>query len=236
VAGKTNTLKAAAGGVVEVEQDLAAHNRNWLDRLTFLTDGVFAIAVTLLSVEIREPPGWRTLPELWAGLEPQLGIYAVSFVVIASYWLAHRRIMSTITKVDAPLTVLTLFTLGLVALVPGLTHLHFPSAAILVYGALVISIGASLAAIYAYAGLIRDYVSPQVSRRQRWFQIALWIFTPAFLLGVIWVTALPLLLQAPLMVALFMIGWPMRMWVLKRLADKPAPIATRARTKARGAS
>ena len=218
MARKANTRKAA-GGLGEVEQDLTAHNRNWLDRLTFLADGVFAIAATLLSVEIREPPGWRTLSELWAGLEPQLGIYAVSFVVIASYWLAHRRIMSTITRVDPPLTVLTLFTLGLVALVPGLTHLRFPSAAIVLYGALVIAIGTSLAAIYAYAGLVRDYVSPRVSRRQRWFQIGLWIFTPTFFLGVIWLTKFQsLLLQAVLLAALFMIGWPMRVWVLKRLA------------------
>ena len=218
MAGKTTTRRRAAPRVIEVEQDLDAHNRNWLDRLTFLTDGVFAIAITLLSVEIREPAGWRTLPELWTGLESQLGVYAVSFVVIASYWLAHRRIMSTITKVDAPLTVLTLVTLGLVALVPGLTHLRFPSEAIVLFGALVIAIGTSLAAIYAYAGLIRDYVSPKVSRRQRWFQVALWIFTPTFLLAVVWVTALPLLLQAPLIAGLFLIGWPMRMWVLKRLA------------------
>jgi uncharacterized membrane protein len=202
----------------DVEEDLGAHNRNWLDRLTFLADGVFAIAATLLSVEIREPPGWRTLPELWTGLEPQLGIYAVSFVVIASYWLAHRRIMSTITKVDPPLTVLTLVTLGLVALVPGLTHLRFPSAAIVLYGALVIAIGTSLAAIYAYAGLIRDYVSPRISRRQRWFQVTLWIFTPTLFLGVIWVTALPLLQQAALLAAMFMVGWPVRVWILQRLA------------------
>jgi uncharacterized membrane protein len=227
VAGRTNTRKAAAGvaprGGLDVEEDLDAHNRNWLDRLTFLADGVFAIAITLLSVEIREPQGWRTLAELWAGLAPQLGIYAVSFVVIASYWLAHRRIMATITKVDAPLTVLTLITLGLVALVPGLTHLRFPSAAILLYGALVIGIGTSLAAIYAYAGLIRDYVSPKVSRRQRWFQVVLWIFTPTFFLSVIWLTKFPsLLAQAALLASMFLIGWPMRTWILRRLADKPA--------------
>jgi len=170
----------------DVEEDLGAHNRNWLDRLTFLADGVFAIAATLLSVEIREPPGWRTLPEL--------------------------------TKVDPPLTVLTLVTLGLVALVPGLTHLRFPSAAIVLYGALVIAIGTSLAAIYAYAGLIRDYVSPRISRRQRWFQVTLWIFTPTLFLGVIWVTALPLLQQAALLAAMFMVGWPVRVWILQRLA------------------
>jgi uncharacterized membrane protein len=219
MAGKTTTRKRAAPRVIEVEQDLDAHNRNWLDRLTFLADGVFAIAITLLSVEIREPAGWRTLPQLWTGLEPQLGVYAVSFVVIASYWLAHRRIMSTITKVDPPLTVLTLVTLGLVALVPGLTHLRFPSAAIVLYGALVIAIGTSLAAIYAYAGLIRDYVSAKVSRRQRWFQVGLWIFTPAFFLSVIWVTQFQsLLAQAALLASMFLIGWPMRMWALKRLA------------------
>src|SRR5690349_1924707 len=121
MAGKAKARTARSDGLGEVEADPDAHNRNWLDRLTFLADGVFAISATLVSLEIREPAGWRTLAQLWTGLAPQLGVYAVSFVIIGSFWLAHRRIMATITKVDAPLTVLTLITLGLVALVPGLS-------------------------------------------------------------------------------------------------------------------
>jgi len=100
-------------------------HRHWLDRLIMLSDGVFAIAATLLSLDVRGPAQWSTLGELWAGLGPQLGAYVLSFLVIAVYWLAHRRFMSMVTTVDAPLTVLTLIMLGLVALLPSLTRISF---------------------------------------------------------------------------------------------------------------
>lgn len=226
MSGKTTTGRRAAHRAPrltgEVEEDLDAHNRTWLDRLTFLADGVFAIAATLLSLDIHEPAGWRTLGELWTGLSPQLGVFAMSYLIIGSFWLAHRRIMSVISKVDPPLTILTLILLALVALVPGLTRLRPNSDALIIYGALVVAIGVSLGAIWAYAGLIRDYVAPSVNRRQRWFQFAAWSLTPAFFLAIVKLTAFPsLVAQTALVAALFLVGWPMRVWLLKRLADKP---------------
>ncbi|MEO8813046.1 MAG: TMEM175 family protein [Caulobacteraceae bacterium] len=76
--------------------------------------------------------------------------YALSFVVVAVYWLAHRRFMAMIVIVDAPVTVLTLVMLALVTLIPAAARLaDLPGAAppvMLVYGDLVIAIGLSLAA------------------------------------------------------------------------------------------
>ena len=54
---------------------------------------------------------------------PQLNAYAMSFLVISIYWLAHRRFMAMILSVDAPLTILTLVILGLVVLIPPATRL-----------------------------------------------------------------------------------------------------------------
>ncbi len=198
-------------------------HRHWFDRLIMLSDGVFAIAMTLLALSIRWPENADArLPDLWAALIPQLDAYVLSFVVISVYWLAHRRFLAMITTVDAPVTVINLATLGLVGLLPAatqLTHLHGPSGPhMVIYGGLVVAIGASLAALWGYAALIADLVTPEVPRRLRWFYFALILFTPPFFLtltsqlGDIGPGPVPFAL-----IGLFLIGWRMRLWVLRRL-------------------
>ena len=59
-------------------------HRHWYDRLMMLCDGVFAIAITFLAVDIRAPAGWSGD---WAGLMSQLAgqldAYAMGFLVIS---------------------------------------------------------------------------------------------------------------------------------------------------------
>jgi uncharacterized membrane protein len=201
-------------------------HRHWYDRLMMLADGVFAIAITFLAFDITVPAswdgGWATL---WTHLRPILDTYAMSFLVIAIYWLAHRRFMAMILTVDAPITVLTLIMLGLIVLLPPATRLlsgHDSPAARMAYGALVISIGLALAALWAYAGLVADRVSPEVSRKVRWFLLALILFTPSFFLALTMMLPHPVPGENPLLLAaLFLIGWPMRLWVVRRLGAKP---------------
>jgi uncharacterized membrane protein len=198
-------------------------NRHWFDRLTMLSDGVFAIAATLLSLDVRGPATWRNLSELWAGLVPELNAYVLGFLVIAVFWLAHRRFMATVTRVDPPLTVLTLVMLGLVGLVPGATHISIGQTyetGMTLYAALIVLIGFSMAAIWGYASLVANLVTPEIPKSARWFQLFLMMFTsPLFLF---------LTNEAPLsrneagwvpviLAALFVIGWRMRLWVLRRL-------------------
>ena len=107
----------------EVARERRRH-RHWYDRLLMLADGVFAIAITFMATYIAVPDGWNgDLGGLWSLLASQLNTYATSFLVISIFWLAHRRFMSTVLTVDAPLTVLTLVMLGLVALLPPATRL-----------------------------------------------------------------------------------------------------------------
>jgi uncharacterized membrane protein len=199
-------------------------HRHWYDRLMMLADGVFAIAMTFLAIDVGAPPGWTgDLGVLWAHLAPQLDTYATSFLVISVYWLAHRRFMAMILAVDAPLTVLTLIVLGLVALLPPATRMVsafglYPAAR-LVYATLVVAIGVSMGALWGYAGLMGKAVSFEVSTRLRWFLLALMIVTPPLFL----LAAFALPGQHPsgavpaLLLALFLIGWRMRRWTLKRL-------------------
>jgi uncharacterized membrane protein len=205
----------------------ARRRRHWYDRLMMLADGVFAVAITFLVSYIASPANWDGgWDSLWRHLAPQLDSYAMSFLVISIYWLAHRRFMAMILTVDAPVTVLTLVMLGLVALLPPATRListdsHFPLAR-LVYAAVVVAIGMSMALLWGYAALIANLVSPEVNRRVRWFLLALMVFTaPFFLLLTLGIPnaqpgEVPLVLSV-----LFLIGWRMRLWMVRRLGGKP---------------
>ena len=202
-------------------------HRHWFDRLIMLSDGVFAIAITLLAFDRHGPATWDGRPvSLWAYLAPQLDAYALSFLVIAVYWLAHRRFMAMILTVDPPVTVLNLVMLALVALLPAATRLthafEAQPATMLVYGGLVVAIGATMAVLWAYAALAADLVSPQVSRSLRWFLLLLMLFTPPFFLLLIMALPTPGPGVVPFSLgALFVVGWRMRMWVARRLSPHP---------------
>lgn len=203
-------------------------HRHWYDRLMMLTDGVFAIAFTLLAISLSPPDHWdgRWGP-LWAWLAPQLDAYAMSALVISIYWLAHRRLMAMILTADAPVTVLCLIVLALIGLLPSATRLISNHGAVgaarLAYGALVVAIGLATAAMWGYAALVADLVSPEVPRRVRWFLLALMVFTPpVFLLLIMGLGVTPWPGENPLaLAALFLIGWRLRLWFVRRLGGKP---------------
>ncbi len=210
---------------LETEETLERRrHRHWYDRLMMLADGVFAIAITFLAIEVGAPAGWAgDFATLWAHLAPQLDTYAISFIVISVFWLAHRRFMAMILMVDAPLTVLTLIMLGLVALLPPATrmlqeHLAFPAARV-TYAGLVIAIGLSTAAMWGYAALVAKVIAGEVNHPTRWFLLALIVATPpAVLMLNFALPGTPPPGVVPLvLLGLFVVGWRLRRWTLKRL-------------------
>lgn len=202
-------------------------HRHWYDRLMMLSDGVFAIAITLLAADIRAPDGWAgDWPGLWSGLAVQLDAYSLSCLVIGVYWLAHRRFMAVILSVGPPVTVLTLVMLCLVALLPASTRLisRFgqDSVAREVYAVLVVAIGLVMSALWGYAALVAGAVHEDVGVKQRWFFLLLMVLTPPVLLLVV----MGLKLSVPglntiLLASLFLIGWRLRLWMARRLEHKP---------------
>lgn len=95
------------------------------DRVTFFTDAVFAIALTLLVVEVGVPEmvdGSRSDPgALVEALRERLPLLAAFFLgclVIGFYWSANHRFMAMIGAVDAGFIVITIFYLMFVALLP----------------------------------------------------------------------------------------------------------------------
>lgn len=72
-------------------------------RLEAFSDGVIAIAITLLVLDIRVPPPGTSLgPEL-VRLWPSYLAYAVSFVVIGAIWINHHAMFRHIVRADGAL-------------------------------------------------------------------------------------------------------------------------------------
>lgn len=141
-------------------------------RLVFLSDGVFAIAMTLAALEIRPPASWDgTVDGLWSKLWPSLAAYVVSFVVIAAFWASHKRVYSRITRVDARFTGINLVLLGLVALIPAATQLLYEygarRGALVIYAGLVAACGLVQLVAWTYAAFVAGLVDPEVGRRER---------------------------------------------------------------------
>jgi uncharacterized membrane protein len=106
------------------------------ERLVFFSDAVFAIAITLLVIEVRLPalPADATEADVIAGIRatlPQIFAYVLSFATIGLYWLAHWRRFRYIVHVDSRLVAYNLVLLGFIAFIP------FPTAVLGEHGDLV---------------------------------------------------------------------------------------------------
>ncbi|MFB8113787.1 TMEM175 family protein [[Kitasatospora] papulosa] len=105
--------------------DTRAGGEKNAERLTALSDGIFAIAMTLLVLDVRVPPdltaqGFR---DAVRGVLPDLGAYALSFMILAAFWRDHRRIVELVPRFEGRTLKLALVWLGAIALVPFPTSL-----------------------------------------------------------------------------------------------------------------
>ena len=103
-----------------------------MNRLNNLSDGVFAIALTLLAFDLRLPESVPIgdLPNQLLQLAPKFMVYLISFVVIGGAWGAHQRMLKQIRRGDGLLVWFNLFCLLLVALLPASAALlgRYPTA------------------------------------------------------------------------------------------------------------
>lgn len=117
----------------------SARDHAKLERLTFFSDAVFAIAMTLLVIEVR-------LPELHAVTDARLGQalanllpnyigFVISFLVIGRFWMGHHRLMAMIDVADPALVRVNLLLLMAIAFMP------FPTAVLSDYSLLRVAIG-----------------------------------------------------------------------------------------------
>jgi TMEM175 potassium channel family protein len=101
-----------------------------LERLTFLVDGVFAITMTLLVLELRLPEsGTANLSQSLLAMLPRLYIYFIAFYSIANHWVVHQRMFRHITNADSKMLWLTILGLLFITLIPASTAIvgRFPT-------------------------------------------------------------------------------------------------------------
>ena len=132
-----------------------------LSRLEALADGIFAIVMTLLVLELKIPSlsGVSTiddLPVMLSGILPALLAYILSFAVLFTFWRAHNFVISGFAKeLDMWLSNINAIFLFFVGMVPFtsfvLGRYSGSQAAIVLFGANVIAIGLALFWMRQYA-------------------------------------------------------------------------------------
>lgn len=101
-----------------------------LERLILFSDAVFAIAITLLALEIRVPQAdWsnpiskQQLEEYIIEIIPNIIGFVISFFIIGFYWTIHHRIFGSVINFDNRVIWLNLFMLFFIVLLPFTTSL-----------------------------------------------------------------------------------------------------------------
>lgn len=127
----------------------AARTDHALERLVFFSDAVFAIAITLLVIEIHPPhlehgasaaAQWAALALLW----PSFFGYLVSFMVIGLFWMGHHRAFALASTYSPRVLWWNLMLLAVIAFMPFFTA--FYSANIAARVPVIVYCGAMLAA------------------------------------------------------------------------------------------
>ena len=166
-------------------------------RLETFSDGVIAIAITLLVLELPIPEVdedgfWRAFLHLW----PSLIAYTISFLTIGVMWINHHRILEPAQRVDGIVLVLNLNLLLWAVLIP------FPTAvvadflrdggddaktAVALYGGVILL--AAIAFTALFVGITREAIvdqlpTPEQVRAARLrFGLGVSVYTGAFLLS-----------------------------------------------------
>lgn len=97
--------------------------RHGAHRLEALSDGIYAVAMTLLVIELKVPEGRSfvssaALAEALAERLPLFIAWVLSFFVLAMFWYGHHRAFAHVRVVSGRLTTLTILQLALVTLMP----------------------------------------------------------------------------------------------------------------------
>jgi uncharacterized membrane protein len=146
-----------------------------VERLAALSDGVFAVALTLLVLDIHPPAAEAIRGELdlWhavVALSPRLLMYVMSFLTLGIFWLGQQAQLNHLDRSNRSLTWVHLVFLFSVSITPFSTALlaEFPAyrTALLLYWANILALGATLYLSWVCAtaqGLVKADITPGVS-------------------------------------------------------------------------
>jgi uncharacterized membrane protein len=172
-----------------------------LERIVFFSDAVFAIAITLLAIEVRLPdlpPGQTdaSFLDALAAVGPSFFAFVLSFVVIASFWVGHYRTFRYVVDADGRLVAINFAFLFCIAILPFPTSIiahegNLASAAI-IYAAFGFATGALATLLWVYPARIAHLTAPNVTA-----EIARYVTYRAAVIPVVFAVSIPVALVAP---------------------------------------
>jgi uncharacterized membrane protein len=198
-----------------------------LERIGALSDGLFAIAMTLIVLEIRVPPtagidGDAELLAALGDLAPRFLTYLLSFMTLGIFWNGQQTQLSYLSHGNRDLSWLSLLFLAIVALFPFTTSLLADffqfRLALALYWLDIMLCGLALLAIWTYverAGLVRDDVGPEVGRAiRRRIVIAQALYGIGMVIGLVFGT-----LPAVIFIVLVQLNFAIapRIWILHKI-------------------
>jgi uncharacterized membrane protein len=162
--------------VTELEAEGGTSHIREIDRIAAFTDGVIAIAITLLVLNIDVPhlshQQGGQLDEKLYHLWRDFLAYGISFAVIGRYWLIHHRFFATLERYDRRLVTLNLVFLAFLVLIPFVSDvigLYGDIATAIVAYAIVLSATATMNWWIIGYGLRRGFVAPGKRREMESF-------------------------------------------------------------------
>jgi TMEM175 potassium channel family protein len=172
-------------------------NERWeTNRVEAFSDGVFAIAITLLVLEISvEPDQYGHLPKALLDEWPSYFAYVTSFFTVGSIWIAHHSLFTRLKFIDPALLRLNLVLLLFAAFLPfptGVLAQAFDAsrdaerAAVAFYGATALVIELILRAMIRYASTQPDLVEgevPEPPKSERGWRAT--FGTAAYVIGIV---------------------------------------------------
>lgn len=145
------------------------------NRLEAFSDGVFAVAITLLVLNLQVPQlaSASELVSSLGALWPKLLSYALSFVIVGIYWVAHHNTFHYIKRSDRNLLWLNILLLMCIVFLPFPTALlgQYPEqrVSIIIYAGTLVITGLVLQALWWYATsryrLVDRNIDPRLVQR-----------------------------------------------------------------------
>ena len=181
-------------------------------RLEAFSDGVLAIVITLLILEIKVPTGHEgTLGSALAAQWPQYAAFLLSFFIVGIIWLNHHATINLLRRTDHTVQVLNLLLLLPVTVLPWptallaeYTHEGTPGdqrVAVLVYGATSTAMALSFNLLWRYIVRHPELQKPQVTTellavRNRRYNLGLAVYPVATAIGLVSVPVFLVLMLA----------------------------------------
>lgn len=167
-------------------------------RVLALSDGVFAIILTLLVLEIHVPElnGDQGLWDALRELRPSLVAFLISFVVVANAWARHRDLFALIRRTDRVVIWLNILYMLPLAMLPFgsslLARYDHDAVALELYGLILVGIALTRLAIWWYVTAHPELLYARVEERSRLNRaIVVTIPTVAFVVAIALADAAP---------------------------------------------